>query len=108
MGRLNQSTVQDLCAAKERVALLQEEPDLGLILPHIARTPSVGLAGKRLGRQESGRLHRRCRDRSPRPQQSSSLCHRLLRASTLAAETQAISEARSECEWIRGVVGAMT
>eukprot|EP00969_Alexandrium_andersonii_P348114 15393123-Alexandrium_andersonii.AAC.1 len=36
MGKLNQSTVYDLCVANECVALLKKAPDLGLILARIS------------------------------------------------------------------------
>eukprot|EP00969_Alexandrium_andersonii_P083205 3670953-Alexandrium_andersonii.AAC.1 len=60
MGRLNKSTVQDLCAANECVALFKKQPDPGLILPHISpgrlrrATFRDASWGQRLRRQESG------------------------------------------------------
>ena len=107
MGSLNHSTVQDLCDANMAVERLKAEPFLVVKLPHIpfhlvrwaavqdsfwanaAKDHSQGAFLVALLSHKSHCLKRKC-------------------SSTLAAETQIMSEALAEVEWIHGLFEGLT
>ena len=122
MSRINQSTVQDLCDANECVELLQKTPDLGIIIPHIplsqvrwACVQDASWANAPGDKSQGGFLvgatTTELAKNKPAPFALISFrSHGLPRvcASTLAAETQSMSESLAEVEWIRGLFGELT
>ena len=122
MGSLNHSTVQDLCDANVAVERLKAEPFLGVKLPHIP------IHHVRWGAVQDASWANAAEDHSqgaflvgatspglwnnlPSPfalLSHKSHCLKRKCSSTLAAETQIMSEALAEVEWIRGLFEELT
>ena len=117
MSRINCSTVQDLCDANDIVNILKKDPYLGIVIPHIpphllrwATIQDASWANAIEDRSQGAFL---VGATSPALWESKAApfalvsykSHALKRKcpSTLAAETQAMSEALAEVEWIRGL-----
>ena len=117
MGSLNHSTVLDLCDANMAVERLKAEPFLGVKHPHVpihqvrwATVQDASWANAAEDHSQGaflvGPTSPGLRNNDPYPFASSShKSHCLKRkcSSTLAAETQIMSEALAEVEWIRGL-----
>ena len=122
MGSINRSTVQDLRDANTAVERLKAEPYLGIKLPHIplhkvrwATIQDASWANAAEDHNQGaflvGATSVELRDNAPSPfALLSHKSHCLTRkcASTLAAETQVMSEALAEVEWIRGLCEELT
>ena len=122
MGSLNHSTVQDLCDANVAVERLKAEPFLGIKLPHIplhqvrwATVQDASWANAAEDHSQGaflvGATSPGLWDNLPSPfALLSHKSHGLKRkcSSTLAAETQIMSEALAEVEWIRGLFEELT
>ena len=122
MGSLNHSTVQDLCDANVAVERLKAEPFLGVKLPHIpiqhVRWATVQDASWANAAEDHSQGAFLVGATSPGlwnnlPSPFALLSHKshgLKRkcSSTLAAETQIMSEALAEVEWIRGLFEELT
>ena len=122
MGSLNHSAVQDLCDANVAVERLKAEPSLGVKLPHIpihlVRWATVQDASSANAAEDHSQGAFWFGATSPGlwnnlPSPFALLSHRshcLKRkcSSTLAAETQIMSEALAEVEWIRGLFEQLT
>ena len=117
MGSINRSDVQDLCDANTAVEGFKAERYLGIKLPHIplhkvrwATIEDASWASAAEGHSQGaflvGAMSMELWNNAPSPfALLSHKCHCLRRtcASTLAAETQIMSEALAEEEWIRGL-----
>ena len=116
MGSLNRSTVQDLCDANMAVERLKAEPFLGIKLPHILHSQQcagllfrtlLGLTLPRITVKEPCWLvqfHPNCGTTLRLPfalLSHESHCLKRKCPCTSAAETQIMSEALAEVEWIR-------
>ena len=123
MGSINRSTVQDLCDANTAVERLQADAYLGIKLRHIPlhRVRWASLPRRLLGKRCRGPLSRSFFwvgatsvehwNNAPSPfalLSHNSHCLKRKCSSTLAAETQIMSEALAEVEWIRGVFEELT
>ena len=122
MGKILVSTVQDLCDANECVRILKDQPFLGIIIPHIApsqlRWATIQDASwaNASGQRSQGAFLvgattiELWQNKAAPFGIISYKSHGLKRvvASTLAAETQAMSEALAEVEWIRGLFEELT
>ena len=122
MGSINRSTVQDLCDANTAVERLKAEPYLGIKLPHIplhkvrwATIQDASWANAAEDHSQGaflvGATSVELWKNSPSPfalLSHKSHCLKRKCASTLAAETQVMSEALAEVEWIRGLFGELT
>ena len=106
MGSLNHRTVQDLCDANVAVERLKAEPVLGVKLPHIP------IHQVRLATVQDASWANAAEDHSQGAflVGATSMSHCLKRKcpSTLAAETQIMSEALADVEWIRGLFEELT
>ena len=117
MGAINHSTVQDLCDANAAVEILKNDPYLGIQIPHIplhrVRWATIQDASWANAAEDHSQGAFLVGGTSPAlwdNQAAPFACvshksHALKRkcASTLAAESQAMSEAMAEVEWIRGL-----
>ena len=122
MGSLNHSTVQDLCDANVAVERLKAEPFLGIKLPHIpihqvrwATVQDASWANAAEDHSQGaflvGATSPGLWNNLPSPfalLSHKSHCLKRKCASTLAAETQIMSEALAEVEWIRGLFEELT
>ena len=122
MSRINCSQVQDLIDANKVVEILKATPDIGLIIPHIpldkvrwASIQDASWANAPEDKSQAGFLVGATTpalslNRAAPFALLSFRSHGLQRKcpSTLAAETQAMSEALAEVEWIRGLFGELT
>ena len=122
MGSLNHSTVQDLCDANVAVERLKAEPFLGIKLPHISfhqvRWATVQDASWANAAEDHsqgaflvGATSPGLWNNLPSPfalLSHKSHCLKRKCSSTLAAETQIMSEALAEVEWIRGLFEELT
>ena len=122
MSRINDSTVQDLCDANECVAILQKDPYLGIVLPHIppsklrwATIQDASWANAQEDRSQGAFLVGATtldlwKNRAAPFALISHKSHALPRKapSTLSAEAQSMSEALAEVEWIRGMYEELT
>ena len=122
MGSINRSTVQDLCDANTAVERLKAEPYLGIKLPHIplhkvrwATIQDASWANAAEDHSQGaflvGATSMELWDNAPSPfalLSHKSHCLKRKCASTLAAETQVMSEALAEVEWIRGLFEELT
>ena len=122
MGSLNHSTVQDLCDANVAVERLKAEPFLGIKLPHIplhqvrwATVQDASWANAAEDHSQGaflvGATSPGLWDNLPSPfalLSHKSHCLKRKCSSTLAAETQIMSEALAEVEWIRGLFEELT
>ena len=121
MGSINRSTMQDLCDANT-VERLKAEPYLGIKLPHIplhkvrwATIQDASWANAAEDHSQGaflvGATSVELWDNAPSPfalLSHKSHCLKRKCASTLAAETQVMSEALAEVEWIRGLFEELT
>ena len=117
MSRINISTVQDLCDVNDCVDMLKKTPDLGYLLPHIPPQElrwatiqdaswATAVEDKSQGAFLVGATTKALWNNKPADFALVSFkSHALPRKvpSTLAAETQAMSEALAEVEWMRGL-----
>ena len=113
MGSLNHSTVQNLCDANAAAGRLKAEPFLGIKLPHIpihqVRWAAVQDASWADAAEDHSQGAFLLGAASPGlwnnfPSPFASLSHKKRKcSSTLAAETQIMSEASAEVEWTRGL-----
>ena len=117
MGSTNRSTVQDLCDAKTAVERLKAEPYLGIKLPHIplhkvrwATIQDASWANAAEDHSQGafmvGATSKELWDNAPSPfalLSHTSHCLKRKYASTLAAETQVMTEALADVEWILGL-----
>ena len=122
MGSLNHSTVQDLCDANVAVERLKAEPFLGIKLPHIpfhqvrwATVQDASWANAAEDHSQGaflvGATSPGLWNNMPSPfalLSHKSHCLKRKCSSTLAAETQIMSEALAEVEWIRGLFEELT
>ena len=122
MGSINRSTVQDMCDANTAVERLKAVPYLGIQLPHIplhkvwwATTQDASWANAAEDHSQGdflvGATSMELWDNAPSPFALLSHKFRCLKrecASTLAAQTQVMSEAVAEAEWIRGLFEELT
>ena len=122
MGSTNRSTVQDLCDAKTAVERLKAEPYLGIKLPHIplhkvrwATIQDASWANAAEDHSQGafmvGATSKELWDNAPSPfalLSHTSHCLKRKYASTLAAETQVMTEALADVEWILGLFEELT
>ena len=122
MGSINRGTVQDLCDANTAVERLKAEPYLGIKLPriplHKVRWATIQDASWANAAEDHsqgaflvGATSVELWDNAPSPfalLSHKSHCLKQKCASTLAAETQVMSEALAEVEWIRGLFEELT
>ena len=122
MGSINRSTVQDSCDANTAVERLKAEPYLGIKLPHIplhkvrwAIIQDASWANAAEDHSQGaflvGATSVELWNNAPSPfalLSHKSHCLKRKCASTLAAETQIMSEALAEVEWIRGLFEELT
>ena len=122
MGSLNHSTLQDLCDANAAVERLKAEPFLGIKLPHIpihkVRRATVQNASWSNAAEDHsqgaflvGATSLELWNNAPSPfplLSHKSHCAKKKCSSTLDAETQIMSEASAEVEWIRGLFEELT
>ena len=122
MGRILKSTVQDLCDANDCVAILKKEPYLGIIIPHIApsklRWATIQDASWANATEDKSQGAFLVGATTPELWKNQAApfglvsfkSHKMKRVvpSTLAAETQSMSEALAEVEWIRGLYEELT
>ena len=122
MGSINRSTVQDLCDAITAVERLKAEPYLGMKLPHIPlhkvrwaniqdRSWANAVEDRSQGAFLVGATSVELWDNAPSPfalLSHKSHCLKRKCASTLAEETQVMSEALAEVERIRGLFEELT
>ena len=122
MGSIIRSTVQDLCDANTAVERLKAEPYFGIKLPHIplhkvrwATIQDASWANAAEDHSQGaflvGATSVELWKNAPSPfalLSHKSHCLKRKCVSTLAAETQAMSEALAEVEWIRGLFEELT
>ena len=122
IGSLNHSTVQDMCDANVAVERLKSEPFLGVKLPHIpihhvrwATVQDASWANAAEDHSQGaflvGATSPGLWNNLPSPfalLSHKSHCLKRKCSSTLAAETQIMSEALAEVEWIRGLFEELT
>ena len=116
MGSISRSTVQELCNGNTAVERLKAEPYFGIKLPHIplrnvrwatVQDASWANAAEDQGAFLVGAMSMELWDNAPSPcalLSHKSHCLKRKCASTLASETQVMSEALAEVEWIRGLL----
>ena len=122
MGSINRSTLQDLCDANTAVERLKAEPYLGIKLPqiplHKVRRATIQDASWTHAAEDHsqgaflvGATSMELWNNAPSPfvlLSHKSHCLKRKCASTLAAETQVMSEALANVEWIRGLLEELT
>ena len=122
MGRILNSTVQDLCEANECVTILKREPSLGILIPHIpidairwATIQDASWANAAEDKSQAaflvGATNTNLASNKAAPFALISFRSHGLRRhcpSTLSAETQSMSEALAEAEWVRGLFAELT
>ena len=122
MGSINRSTVQDVCDANTAVERLKAQPYLGIKLLHIPLYKVRWATSQDASRANAVEDHSQGAflvgatsvelwDNAPSPfalLSHKSHCLKQKCASTLAAETQIMSEALAEVEWIRGFFEELT
>ena len=115
MGRILNSTVEDLCDANECVSILKREPSLGILIPHIpldairwATIQDASWANAAEDKSQAaflvGATNTNLASNKAAPFALISFRSHSLRRhcpSTLSAETQSMSEALAEAEWVR-------
>ena len=122
MGKILSSAVQDLCDANDCVTILKNDPYLGILIPHIplhlvrwATFQDASWANAAEDKSQAAFLvgattPELAKNKAAPFALISFKSHSLRRhcPSTLSAETQSMSEALAEVEWVRGLFEELT